>query len=85
MPGEKKMRTCHYCGLTKCKCTYRASRKGKHSQVMWNTSRQSTVGDMRESFRKYFLQPDETPAVWSISYTIIDPNYKDKAKATRTS
>jgi hypothetical protein len=73
-------RTCHYCDQPKCRCNYRSGRKGLHSQTMWNTSRQSTVGEMRESFKNYFLQPDDTPVVWSISYTTIDPNPKPKKK-----
>jgi len=28
---------------------------------------------MRKSFKDFFLEDDSTPAIWSISYTIIDP------------
>jgi hypothetical protein len=77
---ERPKRTCHYCEQPKCRCNYRSGRRGKHSTSMWNTSRQSTAGEMRESFNKYFTESNETPCVWSISYTIIDPNYQDKKK-----
>lgn len=72
--SEANGRTCHYCEQPKCKCVYRVGRKGEYSLHMQNHSRQTTIGEMREGMKNYITLDDATPAVWSISYTVIDPN-----------
>jgi hypothetical protein len=66
-------RFCHYCEQPKCKCKYRSGRKGEFSMDTYNISRQTTIGEMRNFMKRYVTMDDSTPALWSISYTKIDP------------
>ena len=74
-----KARICHYCeqGKCKCKCKYRAGRKGLSSVTAYNTSRQSTLEEMMKDF-KLFFDANPGPAVWQFSFTRIDPSRGSK-------
>jgi hypothetical protein len=73
-------RFCHYCEQPKCKCRYRAGRKGEFSLECQNHSRQTTIGELKK-FVSAITLDDSTPAVWLMSYTTIDPNKPTRTKA----
>ena len=72
-------RTCHYCGQNRCGCKYRAGRRGLSFTTLSNITSQTTLGQVRKSFEEIFKQPDDTPCLFQISITYIDPAKGGKA------
>lgn len=81
---RSKDRFCAYCGEGKCRCSYRAGRRGLSSITVHNTCIQTSMGEMRQEFEDVFGRIDpETPGMWSISFTKLDQPALDKFLAKK--
>lgn len=77
-----KDRFCAYCLKNKCRCGYRAGRRGKFYITCHNTTAQATMGEMKKAMLDCFGQtPDETLGTFSISFTKLDKKLLAKAQA----
>jgi hypothetical protein len=64
---------CAYCGRKRCKCNYEEGHGDALFSTIESTSAQSTIGGMRASLESMLADlDDDTPATWSISYTLIE-------------